>query len=1227
MKVLKDKDQSLLFNYFGREGRNYLVLSILTFFAFDRPEQPLKESELWPFVQNELGKETIFDAGMPKLTGEVLLRAKCFAPDKEPVRACPVSFRLGPIEKTLNVFGRRRWLTTAPGLTVITDPEPFSFMDLNWSRAFGGPDFPNNPLGKGFAPILGPGGLPAHELPNIEDPNDLIGLIEDRPDPAGFMPLDLTWPQRAGKLGTYDQTWLEERWPGFPFDLDWTFFNTAPPDQILKDSWFKGDETFVCRHLHPEKEAVSGKLPTIRSRCFLLQKEKGRSKEYEFKEINSRIDTVWLFPHAERGVTIRRAVAEVEDDEAADIKRIFLATEPVAEEKKPLEHYHEEMEKRLDRTVKLNLAPLDKAKKKLKAAMDRIGNLDKEFKKAADAGLGKAPVEKMEPADHVAASKALIAKSMARLEAAEARLAKTKAKFGHVTKIDTSLIARAKEQLTKTGAQIEEAAGKAEAGQAKIAQFKADFKSQAQASLKGVEQEAQGVDIEALFNPPAKTPWQDQAFAFVNQAVKNLRRTPHTLDHVREHGFSAVTIKRAWLGFNPEMKTESRAAWGLEVKDEPTFEIPPGIVVPQFEGPKVVRVIVLPDTHSADTPATTVEGSREEALVLGGGPGRAYVRADNELEAWLLHQELDSLAGVAALADPAAKPPKDEAELIAQAPQLLVAVDPGSLSDPDKEIAPWKALNPAAEFLDWPRGRRPLEAKQVGQDLRQWVLDALKPGLAPAEEEEEPTKGPIEVPPVPLPDIKAIVADLQKSIKGAIAPYMEKAKAQEKELPNIFGPYLEKAGVKHEELVKQAPPLPKGNPFNPAKVSEAFQKTREGLQNRQSLTPEIEKNLAQNEAKIKAVQENSAKLFDQGMAKIEAAKKAAPIPDEAKAKLAAMGVDLDDRAPLTRETVIERHAAGQSLARKNLSGLDLSGLDLSGLELAKANLEGTVFAGTNLTGANLSGAIANGADFSGAVLASALMTRGLFQKGKFKKADLKMADLTQALLGQADFSEADFSGGTLDKALFEETKLNKAKLNKASIQRGYFLKTEAGEADFSGANLTKAIFHQAQVPEAKFAGAALRSTLFNEVTGGKNKFTGADMYNSRALDGTTFPDSDFSGVTMAKAFWRGVDLSGADFQGGKLEKNIFEKCNMTAANLARVPAKGCSFTKSDLTNANLRAVNLFKGSLRKTRLVNADLSAANLYGVEILKTVMGDTKLRGANLKMTRIYKREDLLP
>jgi uncharacterized protein YjbI with pentapeptide repeats len=344
MKVIKPFTQGLLFRTFEDGGQCHLSVATLGLFPFGGPQALLPEISLWKLVGSELGRNGILDAGMPKPRGEVLVAGRCYAPGGNAVPAARVRLRIGSIDKTLAVFGDRFWRRRLGVFHRISDPRPFTEMDLGYENAFGGSGFKRNPLGKGYAPADGEGGEKVHPLPNVETPRDLIDSPRKRPEPAGFGPLDQTWPQRMKRAGTYDKRWQRERFPGLPEDLDWAFFNAAPEDQQV-EGYFEGDDTFAIHGMHPEKAVVEGRLPGIRPRCFLNRKnEEGAVLE----EAEMRLDTVWLFPRAERGVAIHRALVEVKDEDAEDVAHLMVAYERLGDDARSFEHYREAFAKRAD---------------------------------------------------------------------------------------------------------------------------------------------------------------------------------------------------------------------------------------------------------------------------------------------------------------------------------------------------------------------------------------------------------------------------------------------------------------------------------------------------------------------------------------------------------------------------------------------------------------------------------------------------------------------------------------------------------------------------------------------------------------------------------------------------------------------------------------------------------------------------------------------------------------
>ena len=176
-----------------------------------------------------------------------------------PVTDLQVSFRVGPVGKTLLVVGDRFWVKSA-GQMAATRPQPFLRMPIVYERAFGGwdrshPDRarhtfePRNPVGVGFRAADGrfEEGL---RLPNIEDPSGPLQRFGQVVAPAGVGFVSPDWQPRAAFAGTYDERWMKERMPLLPADFDRRFFNAASPG-LVAPGYLTGDEPVLVDNASP----------------------------------------------------------------------------------------------------------------------------------------------------------------------------------------------------------------------------------------------------------------------------------------------------------------------------------------------------------------------------------------------------------------------------------------------------------------------------------------------------------------------------------------------------------------------------------------------------------------------------------------------------------------------------------------------------------------------------------------------------------------------------------------------------------------------------------------------------------------------------------------------------------------------------------------------------------------------------------------------------------------
>ena len=290
------------------------------------------EQSMWSFLSKEMAQPLI-DEGVAKLTPEFLVHGKAFPPPDRP-DGCAVRARFGTKEKTLLVLGDRHWDGARP-----SPAQPFAEMPLDWSRAYGGADFPSNTGGRGRQKIDG-----VAWLPNIELPHDRLLRPDQAIAPAGMGALDLMHPQRVQYRGTYDADYLKQHAPGFAPDTDWRYFNLAPADQWMGGP-LAGDEPFSFESMHPEKRLIEGRLPGMRARVFVGYRMV--AGEPKVREVPLRLTTVWFFPHAERCIAIFQGLAEVGTDDGSDVVSLMGAVER-AGEVRPDAHYLDAAAKRAD---------------------------------------------------------------------------------------------------------------------------------------------------------------------------------------------------------------------------------------------------------------------------------------------------------------------------------------------------------------------------------------------------------------------------------------------------------------------------------------------------------------------------------------------------------------------------------------------------------------------------------------------------------------------------------------------------------------------------------------------------------------------------------------------------------------------------------------------------------------------------------------------------------------
>ena len=192
---------------------------------------------------------------------DIVCHAQAYAPADRRATELRVSLRLGEVEQTVAIFGRRVWERRGDAL-VPSAPEELAPapLPLGYEQAFGGPSFEANPIGRGFPAEEGA------ELPSVEDPSALLTTASDRPTPAGFGAVAPFWSPRRHRAGTYDDAWRRGRAPHWPADFDPRFFQTAA---VVSRGFLRGGEPLVLAGLTPAG-TLATRLPRPTVRALIL---------------------------------------------------------------------------------------------------------------------------------------------------------------------------------------------------------------------------------------------------------------------------------------------------------------------------------------------------------------------------------------------------------------------------------------------------------------------------------------------------------------------------------------------------------------------------------------------------------------------------------------------------------------------------------------------------------------------------------------------------------------------------------------------------------------------------------------------------------------------------------------------------------------------------------------------------------------------------------------------
>jgi hypothetical protein len=274
-----------------------------------------------------------------KLATDVVLNGKAYAPGGKPAATFTASLAVGNHRKDVRVIGDRVCRHRDGGDPTFTDPNPIAAIDLKYENAYGGVDiysdpkipcaYPRNYLGKGFVVGKTKKTIENLELPNLEDPNNLLmparlccGEVkhwEKQPMPQSFGWFFKCWRPRALLAGVmpadkaFEKELRQAFAPALPPkeqkeyeasklpDVDFRFFNGASPGLVVP--FLTGDEQIRASNLTPNGE-LAFQLPGERPKIALDLGEGAKQEAVVLHTVMIRmedrqVDLVWraAFPY------------------------------------------------------------------------------------------------------------------------------------------------------------------------------------------------------------------------------------------------------------------------------------------------------------------------------------------------------------------------------------------------------------------------------------------------------------------------------------------------------------------------------------------------------------------------------------------------------------------------------------------------------------------------------------------------------------------------------------------------------------------------------------------------------------------------------------------------------------------------------------------------------------------------------------------------------------------
>ncbi|CAM3696800.1 DUF2169 domain-containing protein [Bordetella tumulicola] len=325
------------------------------------------------------------------------------------------------------------------------------------------------------------------------------------------------------------------------------------------------------------------------------------------------------------------------------------------------------------------------------------------------------------------------------------------------------------------------------------------------------------------------------------------------------------------------------------------------------------------------------------------------------------------------------------------------------------------------------------------------------------------------------------------------------------------------------------------------------------------------------------------------------------------------------RTLLDRETLLARHAVGQSCAWALLQDLDLTGVSLRGVDLSRALMQRCILRNADLENANFQETELQQCDFVGARLDQSRFSRAQLTECMMDGASASGADFTQARLKAVSLANAGLTKTQWRHAQVEQCGFDHAFMQGAQAERATFKACRLSGVNAARAQLQWVIFNQCELTNAVFDEAILaKTTLF------ASQAAGASFVNARMPGLRTQKGADLSRARLDRAQMDGASLQDSCFVDAslretRLDRGLIKNCDLSGSDAWHLVARGTNFVGSRVAQASWRGANLMKSRWSEAVLEDVDMTGVNLHAADTRRVQAQGVQLEQALLTRCRL--------